>query len=138
MGAQIAVQVTLTEINCGECGGTYALNERYRTQQYEKGGSWTCPYCKCGWGYSGNSENEKLKKQLEQERKSAEFHKRNAASEREAREHTERRLSAQFGENTKLRNRVKNGVCPCCTRSFTNLKRHIATKHPEFQNEAKP
>lgn len=27
---------------------------------------------------------------------------------------------------------VKNGVCPCCTRSFTNLKRHMQTKHPEY------
>jgi hypothetical protein len=23
-------------------------------------------------------------------------------------------------------------VCPCCNRSFQNLRRHMATKHPEF------
>jgi hypothetical protein len=38
-------------------------------------------------------------------------------------------------EKAKLRKhveRTKNGVCPCCTRSFTNLRRHMSTKHPEF------
>lgn len=27
---------------------------------------------------------------------------------------------------------VKNGVCPCCNRSFVNLKRHVQNKHPEY------
>lgn len=32
--------------------------------------------------------------------------------------------------------RVKNGVCPCCNRSFQNLKRHMNTKHPNWsENE---
>jgi hypothetical protein len=62
---------------------------------------------------------------------------RDAAKQREETiranlEDTKRRLSAQFGENTKLRKRIKNGVCPCCTRSFTNLRRHLQTKHPEY------
>lgn len=26
----INVSVELTEVNCGNCGGTYAINERYR------------------------------------------------------------------------------------------------------------
>lgn len=133
IGPAVAFEVTLTSINCGECGGTYAINERYRQQQYEKGGLWTCPYCKTSWGYSNNSENANLKKQLDQERRNREFYQNNAKAEREARERTERRLSATQGAKTKLRNRIKNGVCPCCTRSFSNLRDHIKTKHPDFQ-----
>lgn len=45
------LNVEFTIINCGECGGSYAINERYRAHQESKGGSWTCPYCKVGWGY---------------------------------------------------------------------------------------
>lgn len=130
---QISFEVTLTEINCGECGGTYAINERYRQQQYEKGGSWNCPYCKVGWGYSENNENSKLKKELEQTKRNLEFHQRNAASEREAREATERRLVGQKAAKTRLRNRIKNGVCPCCTRTFQNLAQHMKTQHPSFE-----
>lgn len=125
--------VELTVINCGECAGTYAINERYREQQYQKGGSWTCPYCKAGWGYSNNNENATLKKQLAEEKRRREFYEHNAASERSAREATERRLIARKAANTRLRNQVKNGVCPCCTRTFQNLAAHMQSEHPKFQ-----
>lgn len=35
----------------------------------------------------------------------------------------------------RLRERIKNGVCPCCNRSFGNLREHMATKHPEYGNK---
>lgn len=133
---QFQEPVTLTQINCGECGGTYAINERYRQQQYEKGGSWTCPYCKCGWGYSNNNENARLRKELAEAQRGKDFYKNNAAAEREAREATERRLIAQKAAKTRLRNRIKNGVCPCCTRTFNNLARHMKTEHPGFHPES--
>ncbi len=28
--------------------------------------------------------------------------------------------------------RLKNGVCPCCNRSFLNLQQHIKKQHPEI------
>lgn len=28
--------------------------------------------------------------------------------------------------------RVKNGVCPCCNRTFSDLANHMKSKHPEF------
>jgi hypothetical protein len=37
---------------------------------------------------------------------------------------------------TKIKNRVGHGVCPCCTRSFQNLARHMASEHPTFAAEA--
>lgn len=44
----------------------------------------------------------------------------------------ERRLAAQRGVTTRLKNRVANGVCPCCNRTFANLQRHMSTKHKGF------
>ena len=29
--------------------------------------------------------------------------------------------------------RAAAGVCPCCTRSFTNMARHMKTKHPDYE-----
>ncbi len=49
---------------------------------------------------------------------------------------TERRLSATRGQVTRLKNRAKAGVCPCCNRHFANLERHMAAKHPDSDNEA--
>lgn len=36
------------------------------------------------------------------------------------------------GAYCKVAVRVKNGVCPCCNRTFKCLADHIAQKHPEF------
>ena len=126
----ISVAVTLTEINCGECGGTYAINERYREQQYQQGGSWTCPYCECGWGYSENNENSKLKKQLEAEKRGWELAEHQAERAREHERHAKNVARAQKAAKTRIKNRIKNGVCPCCNRTFQNL--HKQHQHPEY------
>lgn len=47
-----------------------------------------------------------------------------------------RSLTAQRGATKRLSNRVKNGVCPCCTRSFHNLREHMKTQHPDFKAPA--
>jgi hypothetical protein len=31
-----------------------------------------------------------------------------------------------------LEKRVKNGVCPCCKRSFKALAAHMKSKHPDY------
>ena len=131
MTVSLAFEVELTQINCGECGGTYAINERYRKQQYQKGGSWTCPYCRCGWGYSGNSENEKLKRENEHLRKQKEW------AEQETR-NTQNRLRAQKAATTKAKKklgRTKHGVCPCCNRAFKQLAAHMKRMHPDWEPE---
>lgn len=56
--------------------------------------------------------------------------------QRDLREGTERQLSATKGVVTRIKNRVGHGVCPCCTRSFANLARHMQTQHAGFAAEA--
>lgn len=118
--------VELTTMNCGECGGTYAINERYRQQCYDKGTSWTCPYCECGWGYAANNgRHAALKRELREANNRADRH------QVEAREQRQRATSISRSYQ-RVRDRVKNGVCPCCNRTFENLARHMKTKHPDY------
>ena len=42
-----------------------------------------------------------------------------------------RQRAAARGQVTKIRNRVKNGVCPFCNRHFVNVERHMTTQHAE-------
>ena len=35
-------------------------------------------------------------------------------------------------ESRRLRKRAQAGACPCCKRTFTNMARHMKTKHPEI------
>jgi hypothetical protein len=109
--AQVVLGVTLTEINCGKCGGTYAINERYREDCHEHGRSWHCPYCQAGWGYASRG-------LLEQEQA------RHQA--------TLSRLNEAQAERQRLENklkRVQRGVCPHCNRTFQNLAAHMKCKH---------
>lgn len=124
MSALLQLAVDLHPISCGECGGTYAINEVFRAQCSKKGTAWTCPYCKTGWGYTGNSENEKLKKEIEAERvrKQAALQRANEAEEN---------LAKTLRKHKRLEKRTNAGVCPHCPRTFQNLARHIACKHPE-------
>lgn len=118
-------QVTLVQVNCGHCGGTYAINERYKQQRNEQGGGWHCPYCECSWGYF-TSENQRLKKELEDSKNQLRASKCETLSERNLRESAEKKLR-----------RVDAGVCPHCRRTFTNLARHMACKHkPKAKSEA--
>ena len=53
-------------------------------------------------------------------------------NERAARRAAEDQLTAATRENKRVAQRVANGVCPCCKRSFVQLAKHMANKHPEF------
>lgn len=127
-----AETVKLTTINCGECGGTYALNTRYVNQKQTNGGYWNCPYCKCSWGYGDQSENARLKKELELERKRKEWAQKDAERAKEQRDAAQYRERAQKAAKTRIKNRIAKGVCPCCNRTFSDLSRHMSTKHPEY------
>lgn len=124
MGALLNLQVELHSIDCGSCGGTYAINERYRQKCYEDGASWTCPYCKVSWGYS-TGENAKLRKQLAEEKRLKELALSRENEERAAR-------AAAEAREARLKKRVKAGTCPCCKRTVSQLARHMKSKHPEY------
>lgn len=131
----ISVDVDLSTINCGCCGGTYAINERYRKKKAQDGGGWTCPYCKSDWGYFDNNENSTLKKKLAKEEERRKWAEQNAAERLAELGTAERKLAAQKGVTTKLKNRAKAGVCPCCNRTFKQLAAHMKNKHPDFARE---
>lgn len=117
MGQLLQLPVSLSEINCGECGGTYAINERYRQQKHDVGGYWNCPYCRCSWGY-GKSELKRAQEALAAESKRLASALTRENEERAAKLKLERKLK-----------RVARGVCPDCQRTFANLARHMHSQH---------
>lgn len=91
----------------------------------------------CAYGHKqhyseGESEATKLRRERDRLAQRIAEKDDQIADERRRREEAERRESAQKGQVTKLKNRIGRGVCPCCNRSFTDLRRHMDTKHPDF------
>lgn len=136
--AAIQLDVSFQTVECGCCGGVYALTSRFVDEKRAKGESWTCPYCEVGWGFKESAhkkEVRELKEKIERERRQREWAEQRAESAR-AREETVRRSRAAIkGQLTKTKKRVGRGVCPCCNRSFENLRRHMESKHPEYADE---
>lgn len=70
------------------------------------------------------------KSNLEKELKTAR-EQRDAAIRREQLERDQKQAAEAERDRIKKRT-LKNGVCPCCRRSFASLARHMKHKHPEY------
>lgn len=130
MGALLNLSLEFHREECFRCGTLFWMADSVHRRAKQKGETFWCPnghgqvYCE--------TEVAKLQKQLEQQKKRTEWAEGEAERQRERVEQRDRSLAAQRGANTKLRNRIANGACPCCKRNFANLQRHMKTQHPEF------
>ncbi len=123
----------LVATNCW-CGIHYAVpSEFYEMiqRQHRDGRKQTQIYCPLGhtWEFAGKSKADELAEQLERERK-------RSKAARDLLAHEERSHAATRGHLTRTKKRVAHGVCPCCNRTFQQLSRHMANKHPEYVAEA--
>lgn len=112
------------------CGMRHAVPEElrdYQLRMHRDGRDVQSIYCPLGHGHvpAGKGKAAKLREQLEDERARA---GRLAA----ARDQAEASLRAQKAATTRARKRSAAAVCPCCKRSFVQLRRHMAAKHPDF------
>lgn len=125
MSTQIHTSV-LTVIECGECGITFGMTEEFIKQRRADHHSFYCPNGHSRY-YPQKSEAEKLRDRL----RSAEAQLTHTQDQLQMTEYQRR---AQKGQNTRLKNRIAAGVCPCCNRSFQDLRRHMAGQHPDYTN----
>jgi hypothetical protein len=129
--AELQFTLTFQVVYCchKECGAPIAIP----TPTYNRFKSNPSEYFHCCFGHSqhfaGPTEADKLKRELEQERESKLWWQKKA-------DQHSKTVSAFKGQITRIKNRVKNGVCPCCNRTFQNLMRHMQTQHPDFAVKA--
>lgn len=122
--------LTLVEIECANCITHFAMDEALQRRCRETGREFYCPNGHSNW-YK-NNDLDRLKKENASLIKQRDWAEDSAARARDQAEHERRQKAAIKGQLTKTRNRIANGVCPCCNRSFTNVRRHMADKHPDF------
>jgi hypothetical protein len=85
--------------------------------------------------YTGQSDADKERERADQLQRQLTAAEERAKRQHELREAAERQAAAARGQVTRIKKRVGNGVCPCCNRTFSDLQRHMHTKHPEFKAE---
>lgn len=115
--------VALYVMDCANCGLIFAVNEEYDQRRRSDGKGFYCPN-----GHSlshGETDTDRAKKEAARLRTKmlAEMDQRRAA---------ENEAAKAKASEIRIRWRVGNGVCPCCSRTFPGLAAHVAAKHPEF------
>lgn len=107
-------------LTCCNCGMQFAMTADFRRRRLDDR-KWF--YCPAGHSqvFTGATEAQRLREQLERAQASAAVARR----ERDQISKAHRRM----------RQRVANGVCPCCNRSFENLRNHMHTQHPDYGQE---
>ena len=93
---------------------------------------WQCIYGHKQHFAAGKSEAEKLREQLEAERRNRQRAEQNIAYYQDKAQKERNRANGYKGHATKMTRRAKAGVCPCCNRTFKQLARHMASQHPTF------
>lgn len=119
-----SIYVSLRAITCGGCGTAFAMSESLYKTLVDTRETFYCPRG-CRRTFCGKTEEERLREEVEVQKRSKE-HWIAETKRKEA------QLRAEKGAKTKLKKRIANGVCPCCKRSFCNLRRHMETKHPGY------
>lgn len=116
------------------CGMRHAVPQELRDHQLRQHNNGQAPrsiFCPLGHEHipAGEGRAEQLEAQLARERAA---HDQTRAELRT----TERRRRSEKAAKMRIANRVKNGVCPCCHRTFVNLQRHMKTKHADWTENA--
>lgn len=118
---------------CWKCNADYYLPpELYRAAKASDKISFFCPYGHEAHFRDGPTEADKLRQERDRLNQRLAEKDDEIIRQRGLRESAERSISAHRGQLTKLKNRAKAGLCPCCNRHFTNLERHMATKHADM------
>jgi hypothetical protein len=123
--------LTLVEETCCNCFTHFAMDRALHDRSRAEGGTFYCPN---GHGqHYTETEVQRLKKQLDNANKRMGWAEDSATRALAEAQQTRREKAAIKGQLTKTRNRIANGVCPCCNRTFQNVARHMTTKHPDFK-----
>lgn len=116
------------------CGIVHAIPSDLSWQINNKG---TVGYCPLGHEYVNKGKTEaQSEREQRREVEAREQHLRDQlqASER-AVQNAQRRVSAMKGVVTKTKQRAAKAMCPVpgCKRHFANVRRHVQTQHPDYE-----
>ena len=117
------------------CGVSFAMQDSiYDLRRNDRNG-WYCPNCGSSRVFTGQTEEAKLRAELEKKERQLKWANEYKDEARAERDKVQRKLITTKGHITRIKNRIGNGVCPCCNRTFKDLQNHMKSKHPQYKKE---
>jgi hypothetical protein len=127
----LTITSRLVTTTCASCAIVFAVPEQWDNERREDHKGFYCPNGH-SLVYKGESEAEKLQRQLDAERARVDMLRQETKRQKATIDAERRSHAATKGQLTKTKKRVAGGVCPCCDRSFVQLARHMSTQHPDY------
>jgi hypothetical protein len=123
---------TWVNMECGQCGEPFQLSSELVNVLHRSSQTFYCPHGHMRHFPQGESREAKLQREVNQLKQNKAYleDRRREAEERADKER--HRANGYKGHATRISKRIKHGVCICCNRTFADLARHMATKHPTF------
>lgn len=122
-GTQTTIQIVAHW--CNGCGIPYGLPEGFIEDRRRDHKSWTCPNG-CVRLFRKDPD---VEEQLKRQARNAEAQATALKDQLEAAVRETERTKATLLRD---RQRIANGVCPCCNRTFQNVLRHMQGQHPDY------
>lgn len=128
---------TLWVETCFSCKTTFAMSDSVHTAALERREkmSFFCPNGHSQVYVSGETEADELRRERDRLKQEQAYLNDRLTEAESGKRLAERRAAAAKGQVTKLKKRAAAGVCPCCNRTFSDLQRHMHSKHPGFLSE---
>lgn len=132
----IRLTTAIRAVDCANCGLTFGISTEFEDRRRNDHRTFYCPN---GHSLSFNGpshaerERDAARQLAERESRRRKWAEQDAERVRAQRDTANRSAAAYKGWATRIRNRIANGVCPCCNRSFTNVRRHMTTQHPGYK-----
>lgn len=117
----ILANATIVTETCINCGILFGLAEDHQRELRKTGSRFYCPNGHHMF-YTAKADAEKRAEQAEAQLVAA----------RDQAEAALREAEQLRSEAARQRQRIANGACPCCNRYFDNVRRHMATQHPDY------
>jgi len=127
-----------TLAGCPSCKISYLIPRGLHDVAYARRPAITV-YCPNGhaWTYSlGESEFDRIRRERDRLRQKLAERDDEIRAARGNALHWQTKAQAAAKDATRLKKRAGGGVCPCCSRHFAQMERHMKTKHPTFIAQA--
>lgn len=121
MADPLSMTETYRRLSCSECGIVYFFPEAWCRRADEASRGWKCP----------NGHGQMFREsELDRTRRERDRLKQQTARLEQERDEAQRTADRQARALRRVEKRIHRGVCPHCNRTFTDLARHMAGKHP--------
>lgn len=122
-------QIEYVEERCITCDMLFFVPKEFQDRRRKDKMSFYCPL-----GHAqayAESEADRLRRERDRLKQDAARLEEEKAQAWRAVEEAEAARCAAEAAKARIEKRVGAGICPCCSRSFSNVSRHMKAKHPD-------